>query len=72
MFRYTPPWYLQLARNTTQSIGIFAPKLVAPPTHGFEAHGEAAFSHHTLDIAITQAEANIQPNTLGITSMGNR
>jgi hypothetical protein len=34
MFRYTPPWYLQLARNTTQSIGIFTPKLVAPPAQG--------------------------------------
>ena len=48
----------------TQSCGIFAPKLVAPPTHGFEANGETAFSHDDLDIAITQAEANIQPNTL--------
>ena len=44
--------------------GICASNLVALPTHGFEANGEIAFSHHELHIAITQAEANIQPNTL--------
>ena len=48
----------------TQSFGIFASKLVAPPAHGFEANGRAAFSHHDLHIAITQAEAKIKPNTL--------
>jgi hypothetical protein len=48
----------------TQSCGICASQLVAPLAHGFEAHSEAAFSHSELDIAITQAEANIQPNTL--------
>ena len=48
----------------TQSFGICASNLVAPPAHGFEANGEIAFSHHELHIAITQAEAKIQPNTL--------
>jgi len=48
----------------TQSFGIFASKLVAPPAHGFEANGKAVFSRHELHIAITQAEAKIQPNTL--------
>jgi len=48
----------------TQSFGIFASKLVAPPAHGFEANGKAAFSHQELHIAITYAEAKIQPNTL--------
>jgi hypothetical protein len=48
----------------TQSCGICASQLVAPLAHGFEAHCEAAFSHSELDIAITQAEANIQTNTL--------
>ncbi|HYM89180.1 MAG TPA: hypothetical protein VES92_08690 [Nitrospiraceae bacterium] len=42
----------------TQSFGICASNLVALPTHGFEANGEIAFSHHELDTAITQAEAN--------------
>jgi hypothetical protein len=42
----------------TQSFGICASNLVALPTHGFEANGEIAFSHHGLDTAITQAEAN--------------
>jgi hypothetical protein len=32
--------------------------------HGFEANGKTAFSHQELHIAITQAEAKIQPNTL--------
>ena len=48
----------------TQSFGICASNLVALPTHGFEAHGEAAFSHSELDTAITQAEANTAKNTL--------
>ena len=48
----------------TQSFGIFVSKLVAPPAHGFEANGKTAFSHQELHIAITQAEAKIQPNTL--------
>ena len=42
----------------TQSCGICASQLVAPPAHGFEAHGEIAFSQHELDTAITRAEAN--------------
>jgi len=42
----------------TQSFGICASNLVALPTHGFEANGEIVFSHHELDTAITQAEAN--------------
>jgi len=42
----------------TQSFGIFAYNLVAPPAQDFEANGEASFSHHEIDIAITHAEAN--------------
>jgi len=42
----------------TQSFGICASNLVALPTHGFEANGEIAFSHHELATAITQDEAN--------------
>ena len=55
----------------TQSFGICASNLVALPTHGFEAIGEIAFSHHELDTAITQAESNRAKHVWLITSMGN-
>jgi hypothetical protein len=45
-------------------MGIGLPELWAPIAHGFIGQDDAPFSHQLLDIAIAQAEAEVQPDAV--------
>src|SRR5262249_41839112 len=50
--------------SAPQLIGIDLPKLPAPIAHRFVRQQNATFGHELFDIAVAQAEAKVQPDTV--------
>jgi hypothetical protein len=57
----------RIARSGTPApelIGMGLPELPAPIAHSFARQQNAAFGHELFDVAVAQAKAEVEPNTV--------
>jgi hypothetical protein len=54
----------QLEKVTLKLVGIGLPEFPAPRAHGFIGQADAAFGHQLFHVAVAQAEAEIQLDTV--------
>ena len=59
------PCISAVAPPVTKAPGVLAAELQAPQPNRFMRDHHAAFQHHFLDIAETQAVAKVQPDAMG-------
>ncbi len=48
-----------------QSPGVCGPKIDTPEANGFAADGDASFGKQIFDVAVTQIESVVQPDSIG-------
>ena len=58
------PLVVRSRTPVTQPIGIGLPEFPTPVPYRFIAQGDAAFSHYGFNIAVGQAKAEVQPDTM--------
>src|SRR5258708_1698544 len=58
------PFVSTTRATTTEFIRVRLPKLQAPLAHGFVGHDNPALCQKLFDIAKTEREAEIQPNSM--------